>query len=435
VTPAPERTRRIAALWPVVPGLAVVATVAGALLAPMMTAAAVLGLALVSASVRWPRATSLGFMIAGPLYLSGYSVGPVTLDNVTVLYGAAVGVMWLLQGRRTGTLLAAWPACLALAAVLAAAANDGAGLEGTARWLSLTVLALVLAGSEPEVRRRTVAWAEVAVTVGALVLIAQPFTGYPDAFGTAEGVGHRFGGLFGHPNFAAYTISLVLLYQIYAMRFSALRTAAAGSLLMALVLTGSRAALLVFLLLLLPALWMRARRFFGLLLPAVAALPFVGTTIITRLESIAATGGLSGRNASGWRFGQWQDALAATRGHEFFGIGWGQTATVMGDQLGAHSTYVQIWLELGRVGAVVAAVGLLLLIRAVRASRIALVLVAYALVTSVSDPVLLYPSCLTVLLIMLSQLVTPDGERDGEPAAPPAGAQPVARSRPAEVFA
>jgi O-antigen ligase len=186
---------------------------------------------------------------------------------------------------------------------------------------------------------------------------------------------------------------------------------------------------------------MRAQRFFGLLAPAVAALPFVGTTILTRLESITATGGLSGRNASGWRLGQWRDALEATRGHEFFGIGWARTVDVMGDQLGAHSTYVQIWLELGRVGAAVCAVGLILLLRSARSSRPAQVLLAYVVITSVSDPVLLYPSCLTVLLVILSPLVhrdetspEPGGDAGPERSAG-AATDPLRSRRPAEVHA
>jgi hypothetical protein len=394
-----------------------VAAVAGAVLAPLATGAAVLGLAVLGATARWPRETALAAMIGGPLYLSGYAAGPVTLDNVAVLYGAAVGTGWLLARRRVGTPLAAWPVALALAVTLAAAVNGGAGLPGTVRFLSLAVLALVLVNSTPAARSRTVAWVEVAVTVGALVLIAQPLTGYPEAFGTAEGVGQRFGGLFGHPNFAAYTISLVLLYQVYATRFSAPRIGSTAILLLALLLTGSRAALLVFLLLLLPAVWLRARRFLGLLLPAVVALPFVGTTVLTRLESISETGGLSGQNASGWRLGQWQDALEATRGHELLGIGWGQTAAVMGDELGAHSTYVQLWLEVGRIGTLVAAVGLAVLLLSARSSRTALVLLTYAVVSSVSDPVLLYPSCLTALLVLLARLLP---REDGAPRTEPA---------------
>jgi O-Antigen ligase len=418
MSPAPLPAR----LWPLLPGVAIVATVAGAVLAPLATGAAVLGLAVLGATARRPRATALTAMVGGPLFLSGYAAGPVTLDNVAVLYGAAVGTGWLLARRRIGTPLAAWPAAVALAVTLASAVNGGAGLPGLARFLSLVVLVLVLANSDPATRARTATWVEIAVTAGALVLIAQPLTGYPEAFGTAEGVGQRFGGLFGHPNFAAYTISLVLLYQVYARRFPALRVCSTGILLLALLLTGSRAALLVFLVLLLPAMWLRARRFLGLLLPAVVALPFVGTTVVTRLESIAETGGLSGQNASGWRFGQWQDALEATRGHELLGIGWGQTTSVMGDELGAHSTYVQLWLEVGRIGTLVAAIGLAVLLLAARPSRTALVLLAYALVTSISDPVLLYPACLTVLLVLLGHLLPEDAGAPLDPPLPSAAA-------------
>jgi O-Antigen ligase len=416
--------------WVLAPAAVVVASVTGALTQPTETAAALAGGGLLLASIRWPRAVSLGFMLAGPLFLSGFTAGPMTLDNVAVLYGAAVALGWLLTGPRRGTPLAAWPTAVAAAVAATALVNGGAGAPGLARFLSLAVLALVLANSGPDLRGRTATAVEIAVTLGAIVMITQPFTGFPDAYGTAEGVGQRFGGLFGHPNFAAYTISLVLLYQLYAKRFSTARIGSTGILLLALVLTGSRAALLVFVVLMLPALWMRAKRFFGLLLPAVAALPFVGTTILTRLESITATGGLSGQNASGWRLGQWRQALEATRGYEFLGIGWGRSADFLGDHLGAHSTYVQILLELGRVGAVICAVGAVVLLRAARSVRIAQLLLAYVVITSISDPVLLYPSCLTVLLVLLAPLLERDGTTtatapdDAADAAPAGGAPP-----------
>jgi O-antigen ligase len=415
---------RTAPWWPVLSGILVVLSVAGALTRPLATGAAVGAVAVVAASMRWPLPTALAFMVAGPLFLSGFPVGPVTLDNVAVLYGTALAAGWLLARRWRWAPVATWPASLALAAALAAAANGGAGLPGTVRFVSLTVLALVLASAEPEVRRRAIAWTEVAVTVGALTLLAQPFTGYPESFDTnAEGVGERFGGLFGHPNFAAYTISLVLLYQVYARRYPPLRVASSAILLLALLLTGSRAALLVLVLLLVPALWVRSRRFFALLAPALLALPFVGTTIITRLQSISQTGGLSGQNASGWRLEQWKDALAATRGHEYFGIGWGQTANVLTDELGAHSTYVEIWLELGRIGTVIAAVGLIALAWATRRSPLARTVLGYAAVTGVSDPVLLYPSCLTVLIVLLTCVIMSDEDAEApldDPADEPA---------------
>ena len=413
----PDRT----AWWlPVVGSVLVVVSVAGALTQPLPTGAAGVGAVVLAASLRWPLPTALVFVVAGPLFLSGFPVGPVTLDNVAVLYGTALAAGWLLTRRWRMTRIAAWPASLALAATVAAAANGGAGLPGTVRFVSLTVLALVLAAADPQTRGRAVVWTEVAVTVGAVVLLAQPFTGYPEPFDTnSEGVGERFGGLFGHPNFAAYTISLVLLHQVYARRYPAPRVASSAVLLLALLLTGSRAALLVLLVLLLPAVWMRSRRFFALLMPALLALPFVGTTIITRLTSIAATGGLSGQNASGWRLEQWKDALAATRGHEWFGIGWGQTASVLTDELGAHSTYVEIWLELGRIGTVIAAVGLAALVWSTRRSHPARILLAYAAVTGISDPVLVYPSCLTVLLVLLTDATSTE---EVPPARDPAAA-------------
>lgn len=406
------------------PALAVVAAVPVALTRPLVAVAAAVGTALLTVTLRWPRATALTAMVAGPLYLSGFRAGPMTADNVLVLFGAVVGTAWLLTRRRRATGLAAWPAALAVAVAVAAAANGGAGLPGLARFVSLVVLALVMANSDTDLRRRTAAWVEGAVALGAVVLVAQPFTGYPAPFGTAEGVGERFGGLFGHPNFAAYTVSIVLLYQLYTRRFTPARIAATGVLLLALVLTGSRAALLVFVVMMLPALWLRVRRFFGLLIPAVVALPFVGTTILTRLQSISATGGLTGDNASGWRLGQWRHALAATQGHDFFGIGWGQTVATLGDDLGAHSTYVQIWLELGRVGALICIIGALGLLAFVRRVRVAQILVAYCAVTGISDPVLLYPCCLTVLLVLLAELT---GVR--EPASP--GGAPVLDALPA----
>ncbi len=255
MTAPAEARQRIGALWPLVPAVVVVAVVAGALTSPLLTAAGALGLGVLVVSARWPLATGIAFLIAGPMYLSEFEVGPVTLDNVAVLYGSALGVVWLLGRTWQVPPVAAWPISLALAATVAAVANGGAGATGIVRFASLAVTAVVVANAGPHARRLAAAGLETAVTLGALVLLAQPLTNFPDPYQTwGEGVGLRYGGLFGHPNFAAYTVSLVLLYQLYTRRFTAWRAASAVVLLLAHVLTGSRAALLVFALLMIPAL-------------------------------------------------------------------------------------------------------------------------------------------------------------------------------------
>ena len=393
----------------------IVAVVLGGLTAPLLLGAGLGGVALLTVSLRWPVPVATGFLTVGPLFLSQFSVGPVTVDNLAVLYGVAVALAWLLGRTWHLPRLAAWPLSMATASIAAAVLNHGAGAPGIVRFLSLTVLVVLLANTARSTRQAAAAWIEVAVTLGALVCLAQPLTNYPRPYQTwGEGVGLRFGGFFGHPNFAAYTISLVLLYQLYTRRFTGWRSTSAVALLLALLLTGSRTALLVFALFMLPALWLRARRFFALLVPAVMALPFVGETIISRFLVISQTGGLSGRNASGWRFGQWQDALQAARGHEWFGIGWGQTGSVLSDNLGAHSTYIEIWVELGRVGAVIAAAGFLLLVRSAHRSPIGWILIGYAALTGISDPVLVYPACITTLLVLLGGLLADADDADPE---------------------
>jgi O-antigen ligase len=410
----------------------ILTVVVGGLTAPLLLAAVVGAAAVLTAALRWPVPTATAFLTVGPLFLSQFSVGPVTVDNLAILFGVAVAVAWLLGRTWHLPLLVAWPLSLAVASIAAAALNHGAGAPGIVRFLSLTVLVVLLANTARSTRQIAAAWIEVAVTLGAFVCLAQPLTNYPRPYETwGEGVGLRFGGFFGHPNFAAYTISLVLLYQLYTRRFTAWRATSAVALLLALLLTGSRTALLVFALFMLPALWLRARRFFALLVPAAMALPFVGETIISRFQVIGQTGGLSGRNASGWRFEQWQDALRAARGHEWFGIGWGQTGSVLTDNLGAHSTYIEIWVELGRVGTVIAAAGLLMLVRSTRRSPVGWILIGYAALTGISDPVLVYPACISTLLVLLTGLLADSEDAGPESAAGvPAGPDSDATAEP-----
>ncbi len=81
----------------------------------------------------------------------------------------------------------------------------------------------------------------------------------------------------------------------------------------------------------------------------------------------------------------------------------GGTVTVYASRAGVNQTLRRL-LVLELLGTAVA-VGLAVLLLAARPSRTALVLLAYALVTSISDPVLLYPACLTVLLVLLGHLL------------------------------
>ncbi|WP_370617612.1 O-antigen ligase family protein [Mumia sp. Pv 4-285] len=176
----------------------------------------------------------------------------------------------------------------------------------------------------------------------------------------------RATGTFENPNlFASYLyISLGITLAVWVISRKPLLIAALVPQVVALALTGSRAAVLAAVVALtvvvLAALWQRtARR----ALVRVAALAIASTlTLLFVFPALLATPSVD-RIGSGWaaassdeRFGLWRDALDMWEAHPFLGAGVGQYQTWEGVGLPpgvapiAHSTYLSLLAETGVLG-------------------------------------------------------------------------------------
>jgi hypothetical protein len=354
-----------------------------------------------------PR-TAVVLVLSGPLLLSTIKIGGLTLDNAVTMAGFALLVAAiLLQNRKIRGVLTEpvgmYLVVLAFIVAFSALANPGgAKLSSVLRYVTLALLVYHLASHGPKLVAFAMDTLETLLVVGACSIFLQPIVGWPAPFLSKEGVigAARFGGLFGHPNFAAYPLLLGVLVLVMSKRHALwARFTESVVLISAAMMTGSRTAVVMFVILLLCVAFRRGESFArSLIVVIVAALPFASVAT-SRFLSIISTGGVAGDNAGGWRLAQWQFALDLWRDNVLFGVGWGNAQNLLPSNLGVHSAYLEVLAETGIVGFILFVFALVSLVRGYRLYPAVLVLVGYTLLTGVSDRTLLYPSVLCVLCV------------------------------------
>lgn len=378
---------------------------------------ALFGLAAV-VGVLWlhsPSKSGVLLTISGPILFSQIPVAGMTADNVVT----AVGLLFLAVpvivhwGRFQWNGLATYFLLLILAILLSVVANFGdAKSISLLRYCGLLFLVLYLSRASREFLKFSFNTLITCVSIGAVSIFAQPVTNWPAPYPSKEGLigSMRYGGLFGHPNFAAYPLLLCALLVLLApwMRpklafiLSSTFTAAA-------LMTGSRTALIVYAVLL---LWMAfklrnlAARYTVFGLVAMVAMVPIASIAVSRVLSLVETGGVSGDNAGGWRVQQWDLAISSWQSEPWFGIGWGHSEDILRSNLGVHNSYLEILVETGVVGATLFAIGVLALIKQALRNSSSIVLVFYVLGTAVFDSVAFYPSVLAILVVGMSVLAT-----------------------------
>lgn len=204
----------------------------------------------------------------------------------------------------------------------------------------------------------------------------------------------RYGGLFGHPNFAACVLGIYVLYLLSRTGFSLRRAAAIVALLFVILMTGSLGALGATLI---GAGVILLRKPVALLLAvsaSIALLLLSSSTVLSRAEFIFGAG--AEQNSLTWRVQRWAQAFALAPEPNVFGVGWEQIEALIGGP--AHSTFVALLVELGGVG-----FGLVLIAAAVtilghRKTRLSFALVVTVAVASITDPIAFYPSTMTIWL-------------------------------------
>lgn len=343
---------------------------------------------------------SLVLLIAGPLLASGIKVGAYTLDNVLVAGGAALYIFTKLsRGQLPLCARSAYPALFAVAVTLSGLASGLPFAESAARYLSLALIPELVADlSSGGSHRFTLRTVDLCVAVGLASVLTQPFLKLIPPYVDPETGLSRFGGLFGHPNFSASVLSLWLLFSLGRTPGRRLLTIAArGLLLVGVLASGSLGAAATVLVI---GLLSSARRIGSLAAVAVGTMVVViafGATLIERLSRYDLA---DPNNSLVWRLGRWGDSMALADWTSPFGIGPGGVEQTLGGP--AHSAYVAILVELGWLGAGLVTIGMIWTLRSCVRNTVVVAATSFMLITSVTDPILYYPSTLTVFLVIIS---------------------------------
>lgn len=369
--------------------------------------------------VRFPAKFAITLLVGAPVLLSTFPVGDLTLDNLVSAFGLVIGLGALVvEGLRLGPshLIALFPIAVATAIVIANAVNEISFAAPATRYVSIAVLLVLVANSVRNGSAYPIAIARLLAAIGAISIILGQYFELFKRYADADSGDFRVGGLFGHPNFGAYVMCVILIYLLFLDKWTAIHMGEIALLLVGILLTGALAAALTMAVLWLVAvLWRRSVRDLVLAtLAGLAVLPF-GTLIMARLEAGAGAGSF---DSLVWRLGQWQNLLNASGDQRVFGIGWQQSLEASGNGLGAHSAYVQALVEVGWVGSLLMLVGLLFAGRGLELPLTNVLIIAFVLVTSVTDPVLFYPSVLVVSSVVMLSAYPPVA---GLGAIPPGG--------------
>jgi len=361
--------------------------------------------AVVFLTIRYTDLVAIFLLLAAPITLSNFSLGALTADNLVSLAGLGLGILALLKRPesrldRRVLLLAAFPIAIAIAIAIANNANGLPTAAPVVRYASIALLVILIARQSPKARLVTLGLARALVAAGALsVIVGQAVSFFPRYIDPDSGA-FRTGGLFGHPNFASYVMSTLLLALLLRRRWTVRTVAEIALLAIAILLTGALASTLT-----LAVVWVAAtliqRRLRDIILALIAGTLVIafGSLLLTRVTAGLSSGQFE---SFAWRVIQWQRLLGISIDSREFGIGWQQSLTQSGNGLGAHSAYVQAFVELGWVGCLTVTLGAVISYLALHKTLQNTLLVFYIIVTSATDPVILYPSTLSVALVLLA---------------------------------
>ena len=359
---------------------------------------AVIGLAFAA----WrPFETGTLLWLAGPLFGSSFVLGSINLDQLMILLGAAILCVAALRNKSQlrVTSLTVLSLAMALSVGFTAFANKGIGAIGVVRFACTAIASVILMSAAAKYSGFLMRSLIICSVVSAIIVIMQPYVGWPAPYADVVSAGLRYGGLIGHPNFAGYSLATAAL-AVFIMARRRRDYLPLAILIPAVILTGARTALIIFVLVLIGyAVIRRPKSLVWLGLAGAALLP-LSQVMISRLQSVSATGGIEGANSSGWRFIQWQRSWALGDGARGVGIGWQRASELLSQNLGVHNLYLEVAVELGYLGVAFLLIGIVAVIIGARHSPVKFATCLFALGASIADPVLLYPSVLAIVVLI-----------------------------------
>ncbi|MDD7963509.1 O-antigen ligase family protein [Microbacterium thalli] len=362
------------------------------------------GLALVLASgvvaiVRSIPGLAILLLLAGPILGPRIQLGAVTLDNVLTLVGLALAFLWAITQRRLPfTALSAFSLALSFSIGVSALASGTPSGPAILRYIGVAALAGIVVLSRDSISPARVRRIGLGVTLtAALTVIAQPFITLIPAYQDPDTGVLRYGGLVGHPNFAACVLAITILYLVASGPANASSWICIGVMGTAILTTGSLGALGA---LGIAALILVLKSFRWLVSGLVAAgivFAIAGGTLLARVDGLANLA--SGQNSLTWRFERWSQSLGLAPVPNFFGIGWEQIESALNGP--AHSSYVAIYVELGLIGVAALTAGAVITARAAHKERFSLAVIIFVLIASATDPVIFYPATVVTWVLVL----------------------------------
>lgn len=350
-------------------------------------------------------------VLASALLLPALSLHGIPLDvpviAATAFVTAAAG-QWTM--RESPRQRAMFVALMVLAAGAGVSALGGTSTQYTAVIRILTeagFLALVVRArsfGDEAVRHRLLDVLYVVATIGAASLLLQYVhvihIAATAAFDPDSGQ-LRYGGLMGHPNFAAYDMLAAVVARFSDTRKLTLRHSVMLLLLVAAtLLTGSRTALIGAALAVVLAVVITPGRFTWVL-SVSWLIPLAGATVLARFAVLISGSSQGGISDTGWRVDQWKSALALPHAPFYaIGIGYNRTEQLLANGLAVHSGYVQALVELGLIGVIGLAALVLVAARGARGNKLLWPTLLYMLVVTSTDPGLLYPSVAYIFLLI-----------------------------------
>jgi O-antigen ligase len=307
---------------------------------------------------RRPVVVAIGFGVSGWVLdsQSGFDYLAYSLQIASFL----VSVLFVLPGHqvKADTLLSKTLVLLQrvsyvfLFAQLVSALVTSSGYEGTVRALLLVVL-LATFNAYSYARQNFDGLPLIIITIAVGTIVVDSLFSITQVSFTEVG-GGRYGGIIGHPNYAAYlgAAACAIWYTKRQSFAVAIGLSVTG---IATILTLSRTAILALAIALLVISIQKKKILQASLLSIVATFALLlqsgfAATIVERFGWIVSSGGLSGSNSAGWRTLQWTKTVEVIQENNFLPVGWKQSGQYLLSGLEPHNFFLQSQLELGVLG-------------------------------------------------------------------------------------
>ena len=239
-----------------------------------------------------------------------------------------------------------------------------------------------------------------------LALTSQLYSLWTNTDGTKEAAtgNVRYGGLMGHPNYAAYLSTFCLLIVFYHReKFGKLAYALLMMDFYIVLNIGARTAFICgvagLILVLISekrqattnTLNFRKRSPVLIVSGLILITAIAGSKVGARISEISNSGGLNGQNSMGWRILQWEVGVNAISSTSFFGNGWQTAGSQLLQGLSAHNMFLQARLELGIPGLLIVTTVLIVILFRCFSTKTAF-LIPLLLISSIMDAGILFPS-------------------------------------------